>query len=949
MDSVLGAGEHSRLLELEDSVLDADEPEVHLPLFEDLEVVVVWDQNKEPGEIKKLRDLIDDTQELLQPSDRVTLTGGLKGYEQGETMVTFVVSQNSFFGSVMFPWLKENGDVVMRIVQPDLPMEDIIGPVGANSDEDLDEAQDGAGFATSGVPVIPPVEHDAAKPLEPEPAGSGQHRKLQAITEVDILILYTPAASTAMGGDSASVDKITSMIATTNEIYVNSEVDVRLRLVRVEKVNYFEKPTRPTTLGDLLNGVVPNSARLRSEYGADLIQMVTIDSTYCGIGYAPAVGSLNSRNGLSVVSTKCMTSTSAHEIGHNFGCYHDYYSSNRNDKYNGLSRCELSGSQKFSTVLSYGCQNGAKPQELFFLSNPKVFVNRGGTMFSTGDTQTADCASAHMAGRSTVAAYFPTMGGGGGGGGEGGNGNGQTQTCAGGGSCTSPNKSLFAAPRPSPSGVEKPPASLPTIFARYLSSVHLERRPVLHPLCVLPSAVRRHAAQPVHPSGVEVATASLPESEQVQVRDQGTRKTCLRAGSICKNPGATDICPSGSFCSDGYVCATFGDDETCCSADYPAWCGGDSCYQRGHVCGLNNICPSGAKCQTSLVCSVYEGDEGCCPPSSPVLCGDELCHAAGYRCPTYKVQCPSGGSCLTPNVCASFGGDDTCCSPNFPVWLDGYQCPGVKKICPGGGSCTTPKVCSSFEDSSVCCSPNYPTWCGGDICYGQTYKCPNAKVKCPGGAFCTGPKGSSCNRRLLSELGENEAAPALPASGSQEFSFDLGFGDFGSVDSDSGSDSDIDGSEDSIPATPVNTDEVEVAMDAFAQATDVEIYLLMDALVEIAMKSEAVQVDEGEEEEEEELPMGSTSLAQGLLTWPTDSDPAERSESSSVSDEADSLGSIPAKADSLGSVPAEAPTGRVSISADQFIADSSPALDPTPPVMEDRAADATTSPVKVLV
>ena len=83
-----------------------------------------------------------------------------------------------------------------------------------------------------------------------------------------------------------------------------------------------------------------------SQYGADLVQMVTIDTQYCGVGYTPVVGtnSFGRDAGLSVVTTQCMTTTSAHEIGHNFGCNHDYtniengVTIKRTDKYNGLAR-----------------------------------------------------------------------------------------------------------------------------------------------------------------------------------------------------------------------------------------------------------------------------------------------------------------------------------------------------------------------------------------------------------------------------------------------------------------------------------------------------------------------------------------------------------------------------------------------------------------------------------
>jgi hypothetical protein len=71
--------------------------------------------------------------------------------------------------------------------------------------------------------------------------------------------------------------------------------------------------------------------------GADLVQLITTDTEYCGIGYQPS--SPFSSSGYTVVQVGCLlTGTSAHEIGHNFGCGHDYYSAP--NKYSGWSRYE---------------------------------------------------------------------------------------------------------------------------------------------------------------------------------------------------------------------------------------------------------------------------------------------------------------------------------------------------------------------------------------------------------------------------------------------------------------------------------------------------------------------------------------------------------------------------------------------------------------------------------
>eukprot|EP00798_Chlamydomonas_sp_ICE-L_P030649 gene30649-35664_t len=357
--------EHSRLLELQDSVLDVKLPEVHLPLLDDLDVVVVWNHDNEPGKIKKLREHVEDTQDLMKPSDSLTLTGSLKGYGKGETMVTFVVSPDSFFGSVMFPWFKDNGDVDGGDSSPlavpatplSVPVVPLVGQddanllerVGNDPYEETEGVQDGGASITLARPVVPLVVQDATNPLKPDPAGSGDRRRLQknkkvkTKTEVDLLVLYTPAAAKAMGGKGATMNKIVNMIAVTNEIYANSYIHINIRLVGVEKVNYKETPSNSTSLDDLFEGKVPDSARMRTEYGADLVQMVTIDSSFCGEAVAPFVGEWTAETGVSVVSTKCMRRTSAHEIGHNFGCDHDYYSSVKVEKYkyNGLASREV--------------------------------------------------------------------------------------------------------------------------------------------------------------------------------------------------------------------------------------------------------------------------------------------------------------------------------------------------------------------------------------------------------------------------------------------------------------------------------------------------------------------------------------------------------------------------------------------------------------------------------
>lgn len=65
---------------------------------------------------------------------------------------------------------------------------------------------------------------------------SGSGRKLLGSTTIDILMVYTPAAEAILGGENAAINKITASVAQVNTIYANSNIDVRLNLVRVAKV-----------------------------------------------------------------------------------------------------------------------------------------------------------------------------------------------------------------------------------------------------------------------------------------------------------------------------------------------------------------------------------------------------------------------------------------------------------------------------------------------------------------------------------------------------------------------------------------------------------------------------------------------------------------------------------------------------------------------------------------
>jgi len=156
-------------------------------------------------------------------------------------------------------------------------------------------------------------------------------------TQIDLLIVYTPDAKDRMGGTSAIETAIASAVIDSNTGYSNSEIALNVNLVHVAEVDYTESGdmgTDLTLLRGTSDGTMDNIHDLRTTYGADMVAMITNDSSYCGLGYVLTVpgASYNRRFSFSITHYSCLSSfTLAHELGHNMGGAHDRETSTRSD------------------------------------------------------------------------------------------------------------------------------------------------------------------------------------------------------------------------------------------------------------------------------------------------------------------------------------------------------------------------------------------------------------------------------------------------------------------------------------------------------------------------------------------------------------------------------------------------------------------------------------------
>jgi peptidyl-Asp metalloendopeptidase len=195
---------------------------------------------------------------------------------------------------------------------------------------------------------------------------------------VDIMVVYTSEARYAAGSRKDIEEKIDYAIDQTNQIFMNSEIKTRMRLVHKMETAYtesvYDKENNPwpddTDIAYLNNpsdGIMDGVFTQRDEFGADLVAFIKTGSGGC---FRPEIGKNGKYTFLVGLTnaTKNSNLTFAHELGHAFGCSHgggwDY----------------MVAGQRMTTVMAY---HSEKPpefpmvgQKVPYFSNPNV-LDRG--------------------------------------------------------------------------------------------------------------------------------------------------------------------------------------------------------------------------------------------------------------------------------------------------------------------------------------------------------------------------------------------------------------------------------------------------------------------------------------------------------------------------------------------------------------------------------------------
>lgn len=243
-----------------------------------------------------------------------------------------------------------------------------------------------------------------------------------AAVTVDLMVLHTPGVAKLYNGDADT--RAQHLINVANQVYSNSGLDLTLRLVHSQQVNYPDLGKDDAALSDLTQGshqAFNDVSALRSQYGADMVVLLRPeDPAYqgrCGLGWVGGTNSSGRTDGnmsndksnmfSHVVVQGCPDITLVHELGHNMGLNHSWLQDNKGG---GTFSYALGHGEPglFSTIMGNPGLFGVSNSEYVF-SSPALQCKGRPCGVAIGQPNEADAVSALKVTVPQIADFYPTM------------------------------------------------------------------------------------------------------------------------------------------------------------------------------------------------------------------------------------------------------------------------------------------------------------------------------------------------------------------------------------------------------------------------------------------------------------------------------------------------------------------------------------------------------------
>ncbi len=216
-------------------------------------------------------------------------------------------------------------------------------------------------------------------------------------SDVYVLLYYTKELYAEYG--SNTVTNIKHVFDVAKQAYIDSNTNVRLRLIGIKKVedgSYLQQQaSNDQSVTNMLSALSKDGVIKyeRMKLNADAVTVFGKDSNngMCGLAQTPYDSSDTFRGAFSAVvlhpssgsGSYCPDISYAHELGHNFGCHHDDDHDNNSDHIITPYAHGYDISGEFATIMSYDTP------KIKYFSNPNINWS-GDNATAIGDSSTAD-------------------------------------------------------------------------------------------------------------------------------------------------------------------------------------------------------------------------------------------------------------------------------------------------------------------------------------------------------------------------------------------------------------------------------------------------------------------------------------------------------------------------------------------------------------------------------